>query len=374
MGCIRSSPRLRKWGGSTPVIPPELFRSVYNSGVNRRKFLVLGGGSLLVSVARLKADHHFISADPLIVEFDLRSLEGEYTPVGDFYIRNHFNAPPPSAVTALQIEGEVDNPKEFALNTLTAFSRQRQGAVLECAGDRVGTSLLASNGLWEGWRLRDVLTAAHPRPGAGYVHLYGADGFARSVPLNRALASGLLVTNLNGRPLQKNHGAPWRALFVGWYGMDSVKWLQRIVVAREPLPPNGVAYLELRKGPSGLLQEQPLPRMEVKSVIISLAEGSVLQAGPLEVRGLAWTGAGKVKAVEASADGGATWHPAALQPTPAYEWAPWRARFNLTQRGAVEFASRATDQAGAIQPAKPEPGRLDGYAYNYIQQVRCVVL
>lgn len=135
----------------------------YNSPVNRRKLLLLGSGSLLISAARLSADHHFISADPLIVEFDLRSLEGEYTPLGDFYIRNHFNAPLPSLVTSLRVEGEVGIPQEFTPNTLSELPPREQGTVLECAGDEEGTSLLASNGLWEGWCARSPWAGASTR-------------------------------------------------------------------------------------------------------------------------------------------------------------------------------------------------------------------
>lgn len=355
---------------------PVIFRSgtVYNSRVNRRNFLALSGAAALLSAAPLEADHHFVSADPLIVEFDLRSLQGEYTPVNDFYIRNHFNPPSPSTLRSVRIEGEVDQPRQFTIDELSGLAPVKQGAVLECAGDRSGPSLLASNGLWEGWRLRDLLAAVHPRPSARHLHLYGADGFARSFPLSDAMASGILATRLNGRPLLLNHGAPWRALFTGWYGMNSVKWLQRVVLAAEPLPQNGTAYVEVTRAPSGGIQEKALPRVQVKSVIISPADGSVLRAGRAEIRGLAWSGAGKVTRVEASADGGATWNPASLEPAPAYEWAAWRARFDLTRRGTVEFASRASDESGATQPLRPAPGRLDGYAYNYIEQVRCVIL
>ena len=107
---------------------------------------------------------------------------------------------------------------------------------------------------------------------------FGRDGYKRSVPLERALADGILATHLNSRPLTLHHGAPWRAVLPGWYGMDSVKWLERIVVAAAALPPEGGTYQQSRQTSSGELDRQPLPRVQVKSVITDPQQGAVLQA------------------------------------------------------------------------------------------------
>ena len=44
----------------------------------------------------------------------------------------------------------------------------------------------------------------------------------------------LLVDEMNGAPLQPQHGFPVRLLVPGWYGMASVKWLHRIEAVAEP--------------------------------------------------------------------------------------------------------------------------------------------
>ena len=102
---------------------------------------------------------------------------------------------------------------------------------------------------------------------------------------------GLLISGLNGRPLVRNHGAPWRALFPGWYGDDSVKWLERISLAPAPLPPVGQTYMEVWQAPSGSIETKPLPRVQVNSVIISPVDGAVLHSGKLQLKGVAWSGA-----------------------------------------------------------------------------------
>ena len=44
----------------------------------------------------------------------------------------------------------------------------------------------------------------------------------------------LLAYACNGEPLPPQHGFPLRLIVPGWYGMTSVKWLERITVVAEP--------------------------------------------------------------------------------------------------------------------------------------------
>ena len=54
--------------------------------------------------------------------------------------------------------------------------------------------------------------------------------------------------------------------------------------------------------------------MQVKSVITAPSGGRRLrQRGFYEISGIAWSGRGKIRAVEVSVDGGATWRDAQLQ-------------------------------------------------------------
>jgi DMSO/TMAO reductase YedYZ molybdopterin-dependent catalytic subunit len=343
--------------------------------MRRRQFVLSAAGALLVSARRLRADHHVVSADPLVVVFDLSSLQGRYTRVEDFYIRNHFQAPANAPLVSLRIEGEVAKPQQVSRDQLRALPAQEIGAVLECAGDPVRAISLVSDGVWRGWRLGDVISLARPQATGTYLQLFGQDGFSRSVPIDRAASDGWLVTELNGRPLLRDHGAPWRALFPGWYGMDSVKWLERIVVAANPLPPVGNTYLEMRRNPSGSLIAQPLPPVQVKSVITTPANGAVVNRGKMLARGLAWSGGGKIKSVQVSADGGVTWQPAALNESASrYDWALWTSSLNINNAGVVELVAKATDGAGNSQPEQWPSDRVDLYAYNVCDRIRCVVV
>lgn len=181
--------------------------------MRRREFISLPALALGASPTSLRADHHILSLNPLIVDFDLSTLQGRYTEVDDFYIRNHFQIPAVPQPYSFRIDGKVEKPQDLRIDDLRRFARMRAGAVLECAGDPVKTVSLVSDGRWEGWRLNDVISLAKPKKEGAYVHLFGYDGYARSVPLERATTDGLLVRGLNARPLLRNHGAPLRALF-----------------------------------------------------------------------------------------------------------------------------------------------------------------
>lgn len=341
----------------------------------RRQFLLSAAGLLLASAGKARADHYVVSGDPLIVEFDLWSLQGRYTRVEDFYIRDHFTAPEDSGAISLRIEGEVAEAQRLSPADLKALPEREVGAVLECAGDPVRAVSLVSDGVWRGWRLSDVISLARPRPAGTYLHLIGNDGFSRSVPVSRAMSGGWLITSLNGRPLTRYHGAPWRALFPGWYGMDSVKWLKKLVVDQNPLPPVGDTYLEITKQPSGTLLKQPLSRVQVKSVITAPANGAVVQHGAIQVHGLAWSGYGRISSVRVSADSGAKWKNATLhQGSSPYDWTLWSVSLDLAQPGVVILVSKATDSAGNTQPLTRSSSRMDLYAYNICDRVRCVVV
>jgi len=86
--------------------------------------------TLGVSATRLRADHHILSLNPLIVDFDLATAQGRYTAVDDFYIRNHFEIPTVPQTYSLRIEGEVEKSQNLHIEDLRRFAKKQVGAVL----------------------------------------------------------------------------------------------------------------------------------------------------------------------------------------------------------------------------------------------------
>ena len=97
---------------------------------------------------------------------------------------------------------------------------------------------------WTGVRIRDVLAPADPLPGAGALSFVSAERpYVDSLTLEQALLPDVMLAwDMDARPLTRPHGAPMRLVVPQMYGYKSVKWVERIVVTREPI----VGYWEQR--------------------------------------------------------------------------------------------------------------------------------
>jgi sulfane dehydrogenase subunit SoxC len=106
--------------------------------------------------------------------------------------------------------------------------------------------------------------------------------------------------------------------------------------------------------------------MGVKSVITSPSGGLKMQgAGLYQISGVAWSGAGRIRRVDVSADGGKTWAPAALS-APVLPKA--LTRFRMAWRwsgGPAVLMSRAVDDTGAVQPSREALLGKRGATYRY---------
>jgi sulfane dehydrogenase subunit SoxC len=131
-----------------------------------------------------------------------------------------------------------------------------------------------------------------------------------------------------------------------------VKWLRRLKLTAGPAMTKDETskYTILRDDGKALQFCFP---QEVKSVITRPSPGlSMSGPGPYEISGLAWSGAGKIAKVEVSADGGASFALAALQePVLSRAVTRFRAAWRWNG-GAAILQSRATDDAGFVQPTR----------------------
>ena len=325
---------------------------------------------------------------PPNLEMPFESVDAVITPNERFYVRCHFPVPAVDAAAwRLSVDGEVERPIVLDLEALRALPRHTAPATLECAGNgRVHLQLKTTSVLWDlgavghaewtGVRLRDVLAQARVGKGALEVVLEGADSgqvsdpphpataipYARSLPLEKALEDVLLAFEMNGEPLTAEHGAPVRAIVPGWYGMASVKWLQRIVVTREPFRGyfQTSQYAIWQHDEAGLLRQVPIAELQVKSQIASPGEGARVAAGStVRVHGAAWTASGEITRVEVSDDEGATWHTATLcgdaQPN---SWRLWELSWHVREtKGKCTLLARATDSLGNTQARQHDRNR-----------------
>lgn len=318
--------------------------------------------------------------EPLNLEMPFARLRDWITPNEEFYVRCHFPVPEIDSKTwRLRIAGSVAQELEFTLAELQKLPVHTITATLECAGN--GRSFLepkvkgvawdtgaVGNARWTGVLLRDVLQRAGVKADAHEVILEGADhgaikepprppgeiSYARSVPLAKAADDVLLAFAMNDEPLTPAHGFPLRAVVPGWFGMASVKWLQRIVVSDAPF--NGYyqsidyTYWVQRDGLPTLL---PLAEMQVKAQIARPAMHEIVPCNAkYRVRGAAWASAAAMAKVEVSSDAGASWSDAELLgPTARNAWRFWEFDWQTpAEPTTCRLIARATDANGRTQP------------------------
>jgi DMSO/TMAO reductase YedYZ molybdopterin-dependent catalytic subunit len=330
----------------------------------------------------------------------LEALRFDLTPVGLHYLLIHYDIPEVDPESwRLEVDGLVERPLSLSLEELRARPAVDEVVTLECAGN--GRALVdphvtsqpwlleaVGNARWSGTPLASLLEEAAVGEGAVEVLFTGLDrgveggeqqSYARSLPLDEALRGEVLLAyDVNGTALPPQHGFPLRLVVPGWYGMTSVKWLDRITVLGEPFDGYQMhqAYrLRHEEGDEG----EPLSRIQVRALMVApgipefLSRARVVPAGECVLRGRAWSGEGAVTTVEVSADGGDTWGEAELEAAALGPWS-WRGWSFAWQAepGEHELCCRAHDEAGNTQPLEP-PWNLGGYANNAVQRIPVTV-
>ena len=339
-------------------------------------------------------------AAPLVAEMPLASLTSWITPNELFHVLTIMANPLPSIDPSswrLSVEGQVEQPLTLSYEQLKALPARKVVAVLECAGNSrnsVSPPLAKSflnngfvgNAEWRGAPLQLVLAQAGLKASAREVVIEGADrgkpvfapaeaAFAKSLPLEKALhPDTLLVYEMNGVPLPREHGGPVRVLVPGWYGTYHVKWLARIEVLDRPF--DGVFMTrnwQVRRRRDGYIREESVGQVAVKSLIVSPQSGQKLSVGTHRIAGAAWSGGKDIASVQVSTDGGKTWHFARLlEPHATYAWRLWEFPWQVTGPGSYTILARATDTSGAAQPFAYDLD-LNGFEVSQVQPVRVEV-
>lgn len=317
----------------------------------------------------------------------LEHLEGIITPSALHFERHHSGVPDiPPDQHRLLIHGLVDRPLSFDLAALSRYPLVSRVHFVECSGNSAGLNAsqpaqLSAGGLhglvscseWSGVPLATLLEEAGAQPGGRWLLAEGGDAAAmsRSVPIEKALDDAVVAIYQNGERLRPENGYPMRLLLPGWEGNTNVKWLRRIKLTSGPVMTKDETSKYTDLLPSGRALQFTFP-MGVKSVITSPSGGLHMEGpGFYQISGIAWSGVGRVRRVEISADGGRSWGEAALS-TPVLPKA--LTRFRMAWRwdgGPAVLQSRATDESGAVQPTRTallaDRGTQFRYHYHAIQ-------
>lgn len=315
--------------------------------------VMIGLGSLaLIGVLKVPEWVRAVVAPP---ESGLTGPVPEITPVDHFYrVTKNFTDP---VVTAqgwtLAVTGAVGRSLRLSYRDLQGLPAVSEYVTLECISNDVGGDLM-STGKFTGVPLRDLLTMAEPRAGAGAVNFRARDGYTESLPLSVVMSSTeiMVVHQLDDKPLPDAHGFPARMLIPGRYGMKGPKWLDEIEVAAS----EGGGFWEQQGWDS-----QAVVRTTAR--FDSPTGNGVVRMGAVELAGVAFAGRRGVQSVEWSADGGRTWSAAALkEPLSPLTWVLWRATWTPTAEGVYTLVVRARDGKGDLQGAQQAPSFPSGAA------------
>lgn len=338
-----------------------------------------------------------INPAPYNAEAPPEALHGEITPTELHYVRSNFAVPEHDGV--LEIGGAVGAPTRLTLDDLRAMPAHDATVTLECAGNgrlemrplptgEPWGDFAVSTARWTGVPLHQVLATVAPDARGVELLAQGADhgpyhlqailpetdqdnlAFTRSLPIEQATdpGSGILIAyEMNGRPLGRDHGAPFRLIVPHWYAVASVKWLKRLDVLTEPYSGEFQTGHYIYEWPDR--PHEPVSLMRVRARITDPQPGSVLDRTSYTVRGKAWSGTGPVTRVEVSLTGEGDWLPAHLEAaTSDHHWQEWRFTWDAIGVGRHTLRARATDAAGNVQPEVPPWNRL-GYGNNAVEVI-----
>lgn len=312
-------------------------------------------------------------------------LHGIITPSALHFERHHNGVPTIDPDQhRLLIHGLVERPLTFSMNEMMRFPSVTRTLFIECSGNSgkewsgpTGKTVQETHGLmstseWTGVPLATVLAEAGIRSETAWVLAEGSDAAAmtRSLLLKDVIKDALLCYAQNGERLRPEQGHPLRLVIPGWEGNACIKWLRRLKLGTAPFMTREETSRYTDLMPDGTARQFTFV-MEAKSVITSPSGGQRIEPGFVEIRGLAWSGRGKIATVEVSTDGGGSWKPAQLQ-VPILPMCHTRFRFGWWWKGDdVLLQSRCADETGYVQPTRAAlvaaRGVHSSYHYNAIQ-------
>jgi DMSO/TMAO reductase YedYZ molybdopterin-dependent catalytic subunit len=243
----------------------------------------------------------------------------------------------------LRLHGMVDREITYSFDQLAGFDVVEMVMTLTCVSNPVGGNLI-STGVWTGYRVADLLAAAHVHPDADMVLSTSIDGFTAGTPVE-ALTDGrdaLLAVGLNGQPLPIAHGYPARLVVPGLYGyVSATKWVVDLELTRFD---KAQAYWTQM----GWAPQAPI---KTESRIDVPKGGQTLPRGPVVFGGVSWAQNRGVRAVEVRIDDGG-WQPAELGASYSNAtWRLWSFPWQAKSAGKHTITVRATDNTGATQTA-----------------------
>lgn len=307
----------------------------------------------------------------------LQDLHGTITPSDLHFERHHAGVPAiDPASWSLLIHGMVDRPTLFTLDDLKRLPSVSLVRFLECSGNfrrnapeettAQAIAGLTSQSEWTGVPLALLLNEVGVQPQASWFLAEGGDAavLTRSIPLEKAFDDAIIAYAQNGEALRPENGYPARLFLPGWEGNANVKWLRRLEVSDAPFMTREETSRYTDPLTEGRARQFSFV-VDARSIITAPSFPAQVAPGWNEVRGIAWSGRGKIARVDVSFDEGASWITADLQ-EPVLDKAHVRFRTLWNWDGReTTLLSRAVDETGYVQPTLAALDAARGVGSSY---------
>ena len=131
----------------------------------------------------------------------------------------------------IRVFGSVEQEIELDWEQFTKLDWVSLTADFHCV-----TQWSSLDNAWEGVLFSTLVATAKPKAEARYVmaHCYGS--YTTNLPLEVAMADGMLAHKQNGEELGEDHGWPLRLIIPSRYGWKSAKWVNGIELLSEDSP------------------------------------------------------------------------------------------------------------------------------------------
>jgi len=354
----------------------------------------LAQGETVVPFTDLPANANFTPA-PDRRTFDIRKIDGPFTPKDQFFTTQHYGHPDVDLATyRLKVTGLIDHPKSLSLDELKKMGNTELIAGFECSGNRRPLQGLSGNGRWTGIPLKSLLDSAGVKASAREFVFFGADHgeeevefrtqkykldqqFGRSLTREKAMSNEpFLAWALNGEPLTKHQGSPLRLLVPGWYGVSNVKWLSQIHVQEEQfLGKYQARWYRTVRGEmiDGEMKwnETAVTHMQLKSFIARVTSDGTRY----KVLGVVLNDGTPIKSVEVRIDEG-PWQPATLDSSTKakYSWKLFTFMWERPMPGEHTLVSRVSDVTGKVQPTEKDLENKKSFLEDNSQHPRKVMI
>jgi sulfite oxidase len=351
------------------------------------------------------------------------------TPASLFFIRHHHPVP---YLTDEQIKNyklDIDlsaygkDKMEISLDELKKMPKVEVTATLQCSGNRrsgfnefgrtSGTLWgqgAISTAKWGGVRLSDLIKyagledaiEAEEKGKMEHVHFYALDGMMSSIGIEKAMnpyGDVLICYEMNDEPLPRDHGFPLRVIVPGYAAVRNVKWLSRIILAKEEAEGPWQRGLNYKVLPPNVIDANDVQLDQTPTVMESSVFSGITSVEPAQggyesdftpgetimviASGWAYSGGGRnIARVDLTGDGSKSWASATLREGShqrrgrAWAWSFWEGTVPATVHddGSVHIYSKAVDTAFNSQPESCEHNwNVRGHFNNswYKRKVQC---